>query len=198
MAWGKAEEIGNRDDRLSRFRKCWISDGATHICGVYGPGTSKEITANWTSPFEGESIGQKVPLAGGVAQAFTEMTTITTLNSRQEWAGNRPTAFTLELKLYALHDPDVEVMQPLRALEIMIAPDVNDYHPVGGRIPQRVLLNIGTKAIYTDLVIESLSQPFDKEVDSQGRFVRATVNVQLSTLTMVSKDMLRKGYGLQE
>lgn len=190
--------IGNCDTRLSQFRKCWISAGEVTIVGAWGAGTSKELTANWASPFEGESIGNKIPIAGGVAQAATDMTTITTLNSRQTWEGNRPTTFALEFKLYALEDPDTEVMQPIRALEVMAAPDVNDTQPVGGRIPDRVCLNIGTKTIYTDMVIDSISLPFDKEIDSQGRFVRATLNLQLSTLTMVSKDMLRKGYGLQQ
>lgn len=191
--------IGNRDTRLSQFRKCWISGGEVTIVGAWGAGTSKEITANWNSPFEGESIGNKIPMAGGVAQAVTDMTSVSTLNSRQTWEGNRPTSFTVELKLYALEDPDVEVMQPIRALETMMAPDVSSgVLSFGGRLPDRICLNIGSKIIYTDLVIDSLSQPFDKEIDSQGRFVRVTLNLQLSTLTMVSKDMLRKGYGLQQ
>ena len=190
--------IGNRDTRLSQFRKCWISGGEVTIVGAWGTGTSKELTANWASPFEGESIGAQFQKTGGLVQAWTDMTTVTTLNSRQTWEGNRPTTFTLELKLYALEDPDSEVMQPIRALEIMAAPDVDDIQPAGGRIPDRVCLNIGTKTIYTDMVIDSISLPFDKEIDSQGRFVRATLNLQLSTLTMVSKDMLKKGYGLQQ
>lgn len=191
------EGIGNRDTRISQFRKCWIQGSEATVVGVWGPSTSKELTANWTSPFEGESIGNKIPLAGGVAQAATDMTSVTTLNSRQVWEGNRPTTFNIELKLYALEDPDSEVMEPIRALEFMSAPDVNDMQPAGGRIPDRVCVNIGTRNIFTDMVIDSISQPYDKEIDSLGRFVRATLNVQVSTLTMISKDMLRKGYGQQ-
>lgn len=58
-------------------------------------------------------------------------------------------------------------------------------------------MNIGTRHIFTDMVIDSISLPFDKEIDSLGRFVRASLNVQVSTMTMISKDMLRKGYGQQ-
>ena len=57
---------------------------------------------------------------------------------------------------------------------------------------------MGTKVIYKDMVINSMSLPFDKEVDSQGNFVRSTVNLQLSTLTMVDRQMLNSGdYGIR-
>ena len=194
------ETYGNRDNRLSPIRKCWISTKDVTVAGVWGEGTSKELTANWTSPFEGESIGSKVQVGGGVLQVFTGGETMrNTFNSRQTWEGNRPTTFNLEFKLYALEDPDIEVMQAIRAIETMAAPDVGQHALDGlfGAIPDIVCLNIGTRIMYTDMVIESISQPFDKEMDSMGRFVRATLNLQLSTVQMISKDMLNAGYGLQ-
>lgn len=191
-----AGAIGNNDPRVSDYRKCWLQgmDGAT-ICGVYGPGTSREITANWITPFEGESVGGKMPAAAaGVAQTMTGMTLVQTFNTRQTWQSNQPTAFTLELVLYALEDAVAEVMKPLQQIEKWIAPDAGGV----GSIPDKVLLNIGTKVIYKDVVINSMSHPLDKEIDSQGNFVRATVNLQLSTETMVSKDMLNSGdYGIR-
>lgn len=90
-------------------------------------------------------------------------------------------------------------MKPLAALEWMISPDVSidGGGSIGGKIAAAVNLNIGTKVIYRDLCIDSISIPYDKEVDSQGNFVRCTVNVQFTTLTMITKDMLRKGYGFK-
>lgn len=157
-----------------------------------------EITANWMSPFEAATLGN-TPLRTGAAfiQTVTGMSLITTLNTRQAWEGNEPTRFNVELMLYALRDPDLEVMQPLRALEYMIAPDVNDFWGVGGKIAKALQLNVANRIIYQYLVLENLSAPFDKEMDSQGRFVRCTVNLTLSTLTMVSKQMLKKGYGVK-
>lgn len=191
-----AGALGNNDPRVSQYRKCWIqgADGAT-ICGVYGLGTSREITANWIMPFEGESVGGKIgAAAAGAGQVVTGMTLVQTLNTRQTWQANQPTSFTLELILYALEDAVQEVMKPLQQLEKWIAPDAGGM----GSPPDPVLLNIGTKAIYKDVVINSMSHPLDKEVDSQGNFVRATVMLQLSTLTMVSKDMLNSGgYGIR-
>ena len=199
-----AGSLGNNDSRVSRYRKCWLQgmDGAT-VCGVYGPGTSREITANWIQPFAGEAIGGKIPeAAGGIAQTMGVMTMIHSLNSRHTWQANQPTAFTLELLLYALEDPIQEVMKPLQLLEQWIAPETMTLAGLlsmdFGRIPSLVLLNMGTKVIYKDMVINSMSLPFDKEVDSQGNFVRSTVNLQLSTLTMVDRQMLNSGdYGIR-
>lgn len=196
--------LGNNDSRVSKYRKCWLQgmDGAT-ICGVYGPGTSREMTANWIQPFEGESIGGKMPAAaGGLAQTMGGMTMIHSFNSQQTWQANQPTAFTLELLLYALEDPIQEVMRPLQLLEQWFAPETMTLAGLlsmdFGRIPSLILLNIGTKVMYKDMVINSISLPFDKEVDSQGNFVRATVNLQLSTLTMVDRQMLNSGdYGIR-
>lgn len=195
---GGASVLGNTDKRLSDARKIWIADDQTTIVGAYGPGTSMEITANWMSPFEAATLGN-TPLRTSAAfvQTITGMTLVSTLNTRQAWEGNEPTRFNVELMLYALRDPDLEVMQPLRALEYMIAPDVNDFWGVGGKIAKALQLNVANRIIYQYLVLENLSAPFDKEMDSQGRFVRCTVNLTLSTLTMVSKQMLKKGYGVK-
>lgn len=188
------EVFGNRDTRISDYRKCWIATKDVTIVGLWGPGTSMEITSSWHAPFESEHLGAKAGALGSMFQAVTSWTMISTFNTRQVWTGNQPTKFSLELKLYALTDPELEVMRPLRELERMIAPNTSMLGP--GAIPEVVDLNIGTKIIYADMIIESISVPFDKEMDSKGRFVRATVTLALSTPVMVSKALLEKGYGL--
>lgn len=186
--------LGNNDPRVSEYLKTWIqaSEGDT-VCGVTGPGTSKEVMANWTSPFEGESIGNKFEKIGGLVQSTTDQTLITTLNSRQVWNGNQPTKFNLELKFYALEDVAKEVMEPIRALEVMIAPDTAQF--VGsGRVPGAVTICVGRKVIYKDCVLESMSQPYDKEVYRGGGWIRCTVNLQVSTIAMLNKTDVPK-YG---
>lgn len=189
--------IGNSDARLHDSRKCWLTDGTTTVAGAYGPGTSVEITANWTMPFDGMTPGQSFQTASGLIQARTGNTMVKTLNTQQVWQGNSPAQINLELQLYALHDPDLEVMQPLRALEDFIAPDVDDFSLAIGSISKALQLNIGRMCIYQFLCLNSVSIPFDKETDLKGRFVRCTVNLSLSTMTMISKDMLKKGYGFK-
>lgn len=189
----EAKLIGNSDKRLHDSRKVWISDGNTTICGVYGPGTSMEISSNWSQPFDDLTPGTAFKLSSSAIQSMTGLTMVKTLNTQQVWQGNQPTQFNLELQLYALQDPDLEVMQPLSALEDFIAPDVNWFWGIG-QIAKSLQVNIGRMVIYQPLVLNSVSIPFDKETDLKGRFVRCTVNLTLSTATMISKDMLKKGY----
>ncbi|WP_417022532.1 hypothetical protein, partial [Bilophila wadsworthia] len=117
--------VGNTDTRISNHRKCWIYSPDVTVCGIYGPGTSQEIVANWSSPFENFSLGEKFQKVGGWIQAKFNVTSVTQFNTQQVWDGNRPTQFNLELKLYALRDANQEVMKPLAALEWMISPDVS-------------------------------------------------------------------------
>lgn len=193
----EARLIGNSDVRLHDSRKVWISDGDTTICGVYGPGTSLEITANWQQPFEDMTPGKALKTVGAGLQAMTNQTFVKAINSRQTWDSNSPSQLTVELQLYALRDPDIEVMQPLSALENFIAPDIDKFIGGPGEIAKALQVDIGRMAIYQMLVLNSVSIPFDKETDSQGRFVRCTVNLTLSTLTLITKDMLKKGYGIK-
>lgn len=186
--------IGNADSRLHYSRKCWLTDGETTIVGVYGPGTSMDVHANWKQSFEGMTPGQVVP-GGAALQAISGgRTTNYAESTRQTWVNNSPTQFNLELQLYALQDPEIEVMEPLRTLELFIAPDVGMFTGGIGQIAKALTLNIGRMVIYNPLVLGSISIPFDKETDTKGRFVRATVNLQLSTATMVTKEMLKQGF----
>lgn len=95
----------------------------------------------------------------------------------------------------------VKEKSSIRQVPSAILPILNYRDPlywgVGGKIAKALQLNVANRIIYQYLVLENLSAPFDKEMDSQGRFVRCTVNLTLSTLTMVSKQMLKKGYGVK-
>ncbi len=192
---GQASCIGNIDTRLHTSRKAWLSDGETTVCGVYGPGTSMEIVATYNQPFE-ELTPSAITgnVIAGAAQVVSNKTMVSAMNTRLVWEKNDPTKFNLELQLYALKDTEKEVMEPLRALENFIAPDAAAFIGVGN-IAKPLTLSIGRKIIYNYLVLESISIPFDKETDSKGNFVRATVNLTLSTITMVTKAMLKAGYG---
>jgi len=90
------------------------------------------------------------------------------------------------LKFYALTDARKEVMDPLRELEIMLSPEVDEQMP-GGRIPQMVDINIGRVALYRDCVISSLSVPLDKEKTKEGLLVRAEATLQIETVTMLNR-----------
>jgi len=200
--WDQGKAVGNNDSAVSPYLKTWISQGNVLVCGVTGDGTSKEIQANWDSPFEGESVGSKYEKTGGVIQTVTKTTSITTFQSRQVWGGNRPTQFNIVLQFYALSDPQTEVMDALIELEKMASPQVNSKVPVSvgggnafGRIPGTVVINIGRNAIYPDCVIESVSVPLDKEVNKDGLFIRAEINLSIQTMQMLNRSDIVSRYG---
>ena len=179
--------------------------GNTCVVGVLGDGTSKSVSANWSSPFEGDSIGSRFSKVGGLLQtdalgAGTEgVTSVTTLASTQVWEGNQPHTFSITLTLYALSNPREEVTRAIKELEIMQAPDLNQRFPISpssdedsttdvGRIPGEVTINIGRSAIYTNCVISSVSVPLDGAKDPNGDLLSADVSLEVTTKTLINKD----------
>jgi hypothetical protein len=186
--------VGNNDPSVSPYLKTWIKQGNVLVCGVTGEGTSKEITANWNSPFEEDSIGGHFQKVGGLLQYQTGRTSKSKLASVQIWEGNRPHMFSLVLRFYALADAKAEVMNPLRELEKMLSPEVYRAAP-NGRIPQPVWINIGRNAIYGDCILASMSVPLDKEKTPEGYLVRAETTLQVETKTMMNRSEIDATYG---
>ena len=177
---------GNADPNISPYVCTWIISEEDTVLGVIGEGTTKELVANWESPFEDSSLGSMFKKVGGAVQKTTGMTSLTTLASTQVWGGNEPYLFDLVLKLYALHDPYTEVEGAIIALEKMMAPEVNFALP-GGRVPQPVTVWIGRHSVVQKCYLKSMSIPLDKERSSDGRIMRADVNLQVGTIQMVNR-----------
>lgn len=202
--------VGNNDPKVSPYLKIWIKQGNTCVVGVIGEGTAKEITANWNSPFEGDSVGSKFSKAGGIVQSgavndsTSGMTSITTLSSRQVWEGNQPHAFPVTLRLYALADPKAEVDDALMELDKMIAPEVNAMSPLGnpvgdgnavGRVPSSVFLNIGRNVVLAGCVIESVSVPLDAPRSRDGYLMKAEVQLMIKSEAMINRSQIPSTYG---
>lgn len=205
------EFYGNNDKKISPYLKAWIAqpdkESKISVCvvGLIGQGTSRALQSNWESPFEQSNLGGMFEKAGGLIQATTGATSISTLSSTQIWNGNRPNQFTLNLVFYAISDARKEVMDPLRELEKMMGPNIKSGQRdtkgwlekalsiaasamPGGRIPLPVILNIGRRTIVPDCVIESMSVPLDKERDRFGNLIRAEVSLSISTKVMLNRD----------
>ncbi|MCX5827669.1 MAG: hypothetical protein NTV58_06675 [Deltaproteobacteria bacterium] len=210
----KVSVYGNADPKVSPFLKAWIAQPddkskiSVLVVGLIGQGTSRSLQANWNSPFEQSNLGGMFEKAGGLLQATTEKTSVTTLSSTQIWEGNRPNTFNLTLSFYAINDAFREVMEPLRELEKMMGPDISagkegdgaikeflaNAKPLG-RIPLPVILNIGRRMMIPNCVIESMSVPLDKERTKEGYLVRADVTLSISTKVMLNKENIAKTWG---
>ncbi len=185
--------VGNNDPAVSPYLKAWIKQGNVCVCGVIGEGASKDIVANWNSPFEQDTLGGQLAKIGGVLQIATGKTSKNKLSSEQVWEGNRPHTFNLPLKLYALTDAKKEVMDALRELEKMLAPEVDKW--VCGSPPQIVSINIGRGAIYTDCLITNMSVPLDGPRTKEGYLIRTAVTLQIETKSMLNRSDIDLTYG---
>lgn len=196
MAWQppELEIVGNNDPKVSPYLKAWIIQENTCVCGVIGEGTSQDVMANWNSPFEEDSLGGRFEKIGGILQYATGRTSKGKLSSQQIWEGNRPHTFSIVLKFYALADAQKEVLAPIKALERMIAPQVNNVAP-GGRIPYPVDINIGRIALYEMCALTEMSVPLDKGKTKDGYLVRSEVQLQVETLSMLNRTDIDKTYG---
>lgn len=184
---------GNADPSIMPSVCIWVVGDDDVVVGVIGEGTTKELVANWESPFEDSNLGSMFQKVGGAIQKMTDMTSLTTLASTQVWGGNEPYLFDLALKFYALANPWQEVEGAILALEKMMAPEVNKVMP-GGRVPQPVTIQVGTHSIVQKCYLKSMSVPLDKERSGPfpggGYLMRADVNLQVGTIQMVNRSDL--------
>ena len=214
LSWKQSgyRQVGVNDPNVSPYCKCWIKQGGAVVVGIIAEGTSKDLSANWNSPFEGDSVGSKFSKTGGLLQsgALSDstrgVTTVTTMSSQQVWQGNQPHSFNISLQLYALSDPKSEVMDALMELERMASPEVHAMSPVGGfsgdsddrvlgRIPQTVFVNIGRNVVYGPCVIESLQMPLDGPRSQDGYLMEALVNLTIQSETMLNRSQIAGTYG---
>lgn len=93
--------------------------------------------------------------------------------------GGNSTYTYITTYLLAQYDPFIEVTGAIAALSAMISPELKAAN-AGGRIPERVALNIGRRIIIPDVIIQDLSFDLDAPRNSAGLFLRNIVNLQLS------------------
>jgi len=198
--------LGVNDPKVSPYQKCWIKQGNTCVVGIIGEGTSRELQANWNSPFESDSVGSQFQKTGGILQSgelvegTRGMTSITTLASRQVWEGNQPLAFNISLLLYALVDGKREVDDAIQALYQFISPEVRAISPVGsngamGRIPSSVYVNIGRNAVYGPCVIENISDPLDAPRYQDGYLSSSLLNITIQSEAMLNRSDVPRMFG---
>jgi len=187
--------LGVNDPTVSPHLKAYIqSDSGVLVVGVIGEGTSRQLTANWESPFEQDSAGSKYERAGGLIQEATGVTSKGTLQSTQVWNGNVPMTFPVVLELYALNDPESEVRGAVSALEQMASPDVNYVSPLG-RAPSTCSIQIGRMILYPECLIEEVSYEVTGPTHVSGLPLRATVQMTIQTKTMLNGSDIPSTYG---
>lgn len=185
--------VGVRDKSLSDRLMVFIQGGAGTVCAVLGEGATRDLQANWDSPFEQDNLGSVREKTGAVAQVALDVTSKTTFNSIQVWNGNAPHTFNLPLVFYALRDAYSEVQAAIIALEQMASPEVNAILP-GGRLPEVVSVKVGRMILYPECHIEQISTDLSGPISRDGYPLRAMVNLTLQTKVSLNRSDIASSF----
>ncbi|HCM2005566.1 TPA: hypothetical protein N3A43_004150 [Salmonella enterica subsp. salamae serovar 21:z10:[z6]] len=166
-------------DGVSACLKATLANSKFAVTGYITQGATMNFAQTWDAPFTGMSMGSVGGALSGFIQEGTELTSVARWNSLMVWEGGTPPTLTLPLTFLAQYDPFIEVTGAIAALSAMISPELKAAN-AGGRIPERVALNIGRRIIIPDVIIQDLSFDLDAPRNSAGLFLRNTVNLQLS------------------
>ncbi|ELD2883379.1 hypothetical protein RM843_004345 [Salmonella enterica] len=166
-------------DGVSEYLKVTLTNSSYSVTGYISQGAAMNIAQSWEAPFTGMSMGSVAGALSGFIQAGTESTSVARWNTLMVWEGGTPPTVTLPITFLAQYNPFIEVSGAIAALSAMISPELKDAN-IGGRIPERVILNIGRRINITDVIIQDLSFDLDAPRNSSGLFLRNIVNLQLS------------------
>lgn len=144
--------VYSQADGVSPFLKVTLTNSQYQVTGYISRGAAMNMAQNWEAPFTGMSMGSVAGAFSGFAQVGTETTSVARWNSLMVWEGGTPPTFTLPVTFIALFDPFTEVSGAIAALSAMISPELKDAS-IGGRIPERVTLNIGRRINIIDVAI---------------------------------------------
>jgi len=186
-AWGyKMAVVGVNDRSINENLLVFIqaTDGET-VCAALGEGATRDLTAQWVSPFEQDTAASGFEKAGGIIQTAGQefgygVTSKTTFNSTQVWNGNLPHSFNLPVVFYAIRDAYTEVQLALIALEKMASPELSAMTP-GGRAPGLVSIKVGKMIIYPECHIEHISIPIAGPKSKNGYLLKAEVTLSITT-----------------
>lgn len=174
-------------DGVSKYLKVYITSGEDSVTGYLTDGGSAELTANWMSAFEGDSLGS---VAGeslsNATQAVTNTTSISRFNSLLVWNGSTPMTFNLPVYFQATADANLEVNAAIMALSAMASPELGDFTPMGRR-PLPAILDIGRRIKIFDVVIQNVTYELDAPKTSDGFFTHNTVNLQITAMAVTNR-----------
>ncbi len=125
---------------------------------------------------------------------------VTKLNSTQVWSGAQPLKIQITALFKAYRDPKAEVEMPIRQLQEWAAPQELAKDGVAAEfIREKKLLTlmpslvpkcigfIYKNRIFSPMVIESISDPLDAPIDSNGNRIHASIQLTLCSLTAVDR-----------
>jgi hypothetical protein len=153
--------------------------------------------------FEKDSVGANlIGQLSGEAAKLAGLTSVTKLNSTQVFTGSPPLKLSFAAHFRALFDPTAEVQAPINmltawALPKKLAPDgvVSNVLMDGAGIrtvyaseaPQ-IIGMVYANQLFKPMVIESVSRPLTAPLDRDGRYISASLQMTIASLTALDRD----------
>ncbi|EPT8338454.1 hypothetical protein ASU80_20430 [Enterobacter hormaechei subsp. xiangfangensis] len=178
-------------DGISDYLKLYITSEDLCVVGYIGEGASAQLSANWTSAYEGDSVGSVAgETLANITQSLSNNTSITRLNSLVVWQGSQPFEFILPIYLHARYDANIEVNAAIAALCAMQAPELNDITPAGRR-PYPCVLDIGRRFKIVDVVIRDVQFELDAPRTAEGFYTHNNVSLQCSAMAVTNRSEMK-------
>lgn len=195
LNWQSPFESAGPESKLPTIMAMIQSGQIGQLANVVGAavGTDSKI---------GEMINKATGSIAGVSDSLKGKTGITKMNSRQVFAGMPPIRITMILHFRAVSDTETQVMEPYQKLLEWTMPQKLAESGVisemvqakgdvlSGMFPSDAPTMIGFRFAnnrYAPMVIESVGNPLDGPMDSEGRPVYRAVQVTLATLTALDR-----------
>jgi hypothetical protein len=189
--WNSPFEQTGVDAKLSSFSAMLQTGGFAAILNALGQNFDKESAGS-------KLIGQ---LNGEIAK-FAGLSGVTKLNSTQVFTGSPPLKLAFNVHFRALFDANSEVQAPINmltswALPKKLAPDgvVSNVLRDGAGIrtvyasqaPQ-IIGMVYANQLFKPMVIESVSRPLTAPLDRDGRYISASLQMTIASLTALDRD----------
>ena len=177
---------GVKDQSVHASLKVQVRCGDISVIGIINESTMMELSANWSSPFEGMDLESTMPAVGNGIQEITGFSSKGRLASVKTWGGNEAVSLSVGMDLYALKNPAKEVMAAIEHINMFASPD---YHKQGLTAfrPKPVMVNFGRKLIIKRAYITNISTPLGGNKDRNGDLITATLQFQLVSRSGLSR-----------
>lgn len=195
LNWQSPFENSGPESKLPTIMAMIQSGQISQLANVVGAAVGEDSAV-------GKLINKATDGIAGVSDSLKGKTGITKMNSRQVFAGMPPAKITMMLHFRAVSDAETQVMQPYQQLLEWAVPKklaesgvVSEIVQAKGDIlsgmfPSDAPTMVGFRFAnnrHSPMVIESVGNPLDGPMDSEGRPIYRVVQVTLATLTALDK-----------